>query len=284
MIELMLLCVLVCVTNERAIAGISNQRFATWICVCVWIWCVWSVTSTIGSLRKYFYWRPTVERAGWNWKSSLEIQLCVCCELSSPFLRIEYLSVSLSIIRRKSKFEMDIFRRRSSLQLCRLCGRCDRHKIDILNHDFPFHDGNVKKLCEIILDCVGIKVIWSLVHIAQFLNSGEIAAIESFIYFQVAGGDKLTTKLCENCLTKVNYIFRFRELCEATEMRMRILLSLPNGNAQAHSAIGLLDFTSAQAVADENTNEIRENTALNEEKSISRKRQRSNKDSCDSET
>lgn len=119
---------------------------------------------------------------------------------------------------------------------------------------------------------------------SHFLGKEVISANESAIYFQVAGGDKLTTKLCENCLTKINYIYRFRELCAATEMRMRILLSHPHETAQAQSAIGLLDFTSAQAVTDDNTNAADENSVQNGETSASRKRQRINDDSGDSET
>lgn len=169
----------------------------------------------------------------------------------------------------KNPFEMN------SLQLCRLCGRCDRHKIDILEHDFHGDDNSARKLYEIILSCVGIKVNQNS-HSSWRMDDALLESIT--YYFQVTKDDKMTTKLCGNCLTKINYIIRFRELCAATDLQMRLLLG--NSNSIGDSAIGSLDNVSAHEGALETADIVRNN----QKTAPSKKRRRTNTDSCDSET
>lgn len=46
---------------------------------------------------------------------------------------------------------------------------------------------------------------------------------------QVKRNDKLTTKICQSCVDKIDDIVQFRELCAATDIELRILLGL-NGD------------------------------------------------------
>lgn len=97
-------------------------------------------------------------------------------------------------------------------------------------------------------------------------------------YFQVTQNDKMTSKLCENCLTKVNYIVRFREMCAATDMQMKMLMGHPIGTDVSKS----LNLQSAR----ESTtirNGLNEEISVKPEIVTSRKRRRQDRGSYGSE-
>lgn len=87
----------------------------------------------------------------------------------------------------------------------------------------------------------------------------------------------MSTKLCENCLIKVNYVNRFRELCAATEVQMRVFLEFPGGESDE-------TFQSAVDTLNELTAHAAEMGIPDGENVMTRKRKHTEMDSCDLET
>ncbi|XP_055324625.1 uncharacterized protein LOC129579070 [Sitodiplosis mosellana] len=87
--------------------------------------------------------------------------------------------------------------------LCRLCGIDNPNQIEILNAaewiDLTI-DGEIS-LSRKIADCVGI---------------------------QVMKNDRMPQKICALCVDKINDFYEFREMCQATNVQTRKLLSLPD--------------------------------------------------------
>lgn len=86
------------------------------------------------------------------------------------------------------------------------------------------------------------------------MNESEhsVNAID-YIHFQVERNDRMTKKLCDICLTKIDIIIRFRELCASTDMQMRDLIA---ANDRAASTIAeTLTEMSSEASKIENSDD-----------------------------
>lgn len=94
--------------------------------------------------------------------------------------------------------------------------------------------------------------------------------------------EKMTTKLCDNCVIKINYIVRYQELCAATDMQMKTLMSPTSETGD--SAIEPLNFASKPAIAIEDRYEAVEKMPRRKISVATRKRRRNLADFCDLET
>lgn len=117
----------------------------------------------------------------------------------------------------------------TSLQLCRLCGNCGHHEIDILA---PNSHANINlpsriALRESIFTFVGVRV--SDIASNDFGRSPAPRSRFSIIFkFQVEKHGGMTTKICEKCFTKVNDFVQFREICIATDIQLQTILGFAN--------------------------------------------------------
>lgn len=114
------------------------------------------------------------------------------------FLHIANFIIGLFFAKKWNKMER--IRRSEALNLCRLCGRCDNHKIDVLEYDLDI---------EKIFRCVGVQVNEC---VTQCKQSSERCLVN---YFQVRRNDRMSTKICKNCLTKIDFIIRFGKYSNA---------------------------------------------------------------------
>lgn len=96
-----------------------------------------------------------------------------------------------------------------SFQQCRLCGSYGLHQTDIFN-------GNAGELCEQIYRCVGVWVS-PLSFTVPMKDSTEFRA-----YFQVKRNDRITKKLCEKCVDRINGFVLYRKICAATNIQLKL--------------------------------------------------------------
>lgn len=123
----------------------------------------------------------------------------------------------------------------NTLRQCRLCGIFGFHEIDILNcHSRIGHD-NPNALSEKIFKCVDVRVN------SNIFRSASDTLTSFFIYFQVKSDDE-TTGLCDNCHGKIDEIVQFREICAATNNKIKksyrtVRDNESSGNIAAHTGL-----------------------------------------------
>lgn len=82
----------------------------------------------------------------------------------------------------------------------------------------------------------------------------------------------MTTKLCDNCVIKINYIVRYQELCVATDMQMKMLMG-PTSEID-DSVHGPLNFASKSEIAIEDRYAADKNMPQRKTSVATRKRRR----------
>lgn len=80
---------------------------------------------------------------------------------------------------------MEQIHRSNALEMCRLCGRCGKHKRDILESDPDIAENDANQLSEQIFRCVGLQVnewlLSSLYEFVQFISITETDSECSFL-------------------------------------------------------------------------------------------------------
>lgn len=133
------------------------------------------------------------------------------------------------------------------LKLCRLCGNCGHHKIDILDSN-PRANFNLPSriaLSESVFTLAGVRVSEIDMYTAEYFSRWSRAPGRRFsniFKFQVKRYGGMTTKICENCFTKIKDFVQFREICMATDIHLRTILGLDNDS-------GDVDVSDAQPVS-----------------------------------